>query len=107
MQKLQKSAYLRTTATILARMDYPALAQALGLGYHEIKPGDDLETSISAALSQNGPVLTRVITDYGQRPVRWIEAVKDRYTKELNGRQKLKFMARLGARSLDLHKEND
>lgn len=107
MQKLQKSAYLRTTATILAKMDYPSLARAMGIGYHEIKPGDDLESAISEALAMNGPVLTRVVTDYGQRPVRWIEAVKDRYTKELTGRQKLKFMARLGARSLDLKKEND
>ena len=30
MQMLQKPAYLRTTATILARLDYKALAQAFG-----------------------------------------------------------------------------
>jgi acetolactate synthase-1/2/3 large subunit len=75
--------------------------------YHEIKPGDDLEASIQIALDKKGPVLTRVITDYGQRPVRWIDAVKDRYTKELSGRQKLKFIARMGARALDLKKDND
>jgi len=107
MQKLQKQAYLRTTATILARMNYEALAKGFGVDYHEIKPGDDLEASIQIALDKKGPVLTRVITDYGQRPVRWIDAVKDRYTKELSGRQKLKFMARMGARALDLKKEND
>ena len=36
MQMLQKPAYLRTTATILARMDYRALAQAFGVAYTEI-----------------------------------------------------------------------
>jgi len=107
MQKLQKQAYLRTTATILARMNYEALAKGFGVDYHEIKPGDDLEASIQVALDKKGPVLTRVITDYGQRPVRWIDAVKDRYTKELSARQKLKFMARMGARALDPRKEND
>jgi acetolactate synthase-1/2/3 large subunit len=107
MQKLQKQAYLRTTATILARMNYEALAKGFGVDYHEIKPGDDLEASIQIALDKKGPVLTRVITDYGQRPVRWIDAVKDRYTKELSGRQKLKFIARMGARALDLKKDND
>ena len=107
MQKLQKQAYLRTTATILTRMNYEALARGFGVDYHEIKPGDDLEAAIQVALDKKGPVLTRVITDYGQRPVRWIEAVKDRYTKELSTRQKLKFMARMGVRALDLKKDND
>src|SRR5262249_57446625 len=37
MQMLQKPAYLRTTATILARMDYRALAQALGVAYAEVR----------------------------------------------------------------------
>ena len=36
MQRLQRAAYLRTTATILARLDYSALAQGLGVGYLEI-----------------------------------------------------------------------
>ena len=36
MQMLQKPAYLRTTATILARLDYKALAQAFGVAYPEI-----------------------------------------------------------------------
>jgi len=107
MQKLQKQAYLRTTATILAKLDYEAFAKAFGVHYHEIKPGDNLEASIQVALDKKGPVLTRVITDYGQRPVRWIDAVKDRYTEELSTRQKLKFLARMGSRSLDPRKEND
>ena len=33
MQMLQKPAYRRTTATILARLDYAALAKGFGVGY--------------------------------------------------------------------------
>lgn len=107
MQTLQKSAYLRTTATILARLDYRALAQGLGVAYHEIHSNADLEGGIQSALCHPGPVLTRVVTDYGKRPCRWIEAVKDRYTEELCAEQKVRFMARIGARALQCHKEND
>src|SRR5438270_2510657 len=71
MQALQKPAYLRTTATILARLDYASLAQALGLGYQEISCTNDLEPCIRGALEMKGPVLTRVVTDYRKRPIRW------------------------------------
>src|SRR5438876_10107317 len=43
MQVLQKSAYRRTTATMLARLDYAALAQALGVAYQEIRATSELE----------------------------------------------------------------
>ncbi len=66
-----------------------------------------LEGSLRAALQYNGPILTRVVTDYGQRPMRWLEAAKERYTKELTQAQKVRFAARLGSRSLDLHPRND
>ncbi len=36
----------------------------------------DLEGGIRAALEQPGPVLTRVVTDYGKRPMRWLDAAK-------------------------------
>jgi hypothetical protein len=49
----------------------------------------------------------RVVTDYGKRPLRWLSATKDRFTKELTTEQKVRFLARLGARSLDLHPQND
>src|SRR5581483_10405380 len=78
MQTLQKQAYLRTNATILAHLDYAALARGFGVGYHEIGPGDDLDALVRGALCQPGPMLVRVITDYGKRPVRWINAVKKR-----------------------------
>ena len=88
MQKLQEQAYRRTTATILARLDYAALAKGLGVAYQEILSGDALEPGIRGALQYPGPVLTRVVVDYDTRPVRWIEAVRKRYQDELTLEQK-------------------
>ena len=107
MQGVQKPAYGRTTATVLARLDYAALAKGLGVGYNEIVAEGDLDAAVRGSLCQDGPVLTRVVTDYGKRPVRWIEAVRKRYTEELSAAQKARFLARLGGRSLHLRKEND
>jgi acetolactate synthase I/II/III large subunit len=107
MQAIQKPAYVRTTATILARLDYEALAKGLGVSYQEIISNDDLDAAVQTALAHDGPVLVRVATDYGKRPVRWIDAVHDRYTKELTTEQKVRFLARIGSRSLRLEKEND
>jgi hypothetical protein len=45
-----------------------------------------------------GPVLVRVATDYGDRKVRWIEPVRDRFIDELSARQKARFLARSGLR---------
>lgn len=100
MQRLQKPAYLRTTATILARLDYAALAKGFGVGYLEIASHDQLDTGIRAALAHPGPVLTRIVTDYSERKIRWVEAVRQRFTKELTAAQKLRFLARLGSRTL-------
>jgi acetolactate synthase-1/2/3 large subunit len=107
MQALQKPAYLRTTATILARLDYAALAKAVGLAYQEILCTADLEPGIRGALDTQGPVLIRVVTDYRDRPIRWLEAVKAHYKKDLTTEQKIRFAARLGVRALELAKEND
>jgi acetolactate synthase-1/2/3 large subunit len=107
MQVLQHSAYRRTTATVLARLDYAALAQAFGLGYEEIKSTEGLERGIEAALCREGPVLVRVITDYGKRKVRWIDAAKGRFTKELSTEQKARFLGRISARTLQPHPKND
>jgi acetolactate synthase-1/2/3 large subunit len=107
MQALQKQAYRRTTATILARLDYAALAKGLGVGYLEITGPHNLCAGIRTALAYPGPVLTRVVTDYGKRPLRWLEAAKARFTKELTAEQKVRFLARLGSRALTLHPQND
>jgi acetolactate synthase-1/2/3 large subunit len=107
MQALQKSAYLRTTATVLARLDYRALAQGFGVAYQEIPSNDDLEACIRGSLAMSGPVLTRVVTDCRKRPIRWIDAVKDRFKKELSMEQKVRFASRLGVRAFEMSSEND
>ena len=99
MQLLQLPAYLRTTATILARLDYRALAQGWGVAYQEITCQRDLEGVICGALQFQGPVLVRVVTDYRRRPVRWINAARARYTQELTTAQKIRFLARIGSRA--------
>jgi acetolactate synthase-1/2/3 large subunit len=106
MQVLQKAAYRRTTATILAHLDYEAMARAFGLQYEEISGPADLESGIASALACKAPVLVRVKTDYGKRPCRWIDAARSKFTKELTTEQKAKFAARLGSRALH-HPEND
>src|SRR5205823_855487 len=73
MQELQNPAYLRTTATILARLDYRSLALGYGVSYQEIRTPDELEPRIRTVLEHNGPVLTRVVVDYRRRPIRWIQ----------------------------------
>ena len=107
MQMLQKPAYLRTTATILTRLDYKALAQAFGVAYVEVNSHAELEQKLRGAVCHDGPVLVRVATDYGKREVRWVEAVRVRYTKELSAAQKARFLARIGSRAIQLDKKND
>jgi acetolactate synthase-1/2/3 large subunit len=107
MQMLQLPAYLRTTATILTRIDYRALAQAFGVAYAEVSSHAELEAKLRGALCHDGPVLVRVATDYGKRKVRWVEAVRARYTKELTAAQKARFLARIGARAIQFDKQND
>jgi acetolactate synthase-1/2/3 large subunit len=107
MQALQIQAYRRTTATILGHLDYAALAKGFGIGYHEIASPHTLDGDLCAALQQPGPMLVRVITDYGKRPSRWIDATRARFTSELTTEQKVRFLARLGSRALDLHPQND
>jgi acetolactate synthase-1/2/3 large subunit len=105
MQMLQKPAYRRTTATVLARLDYAALAKGFGVAYLEASHHAELDTAVRGALCHQGPVLVRVQTDYGDRKVRWVEAVRDRYVKELTPAQKTRFLARVGARALDFKPE--
>jgi acetolactate synthase-1/2/3 large subunit len=105
MQELQRPAYHRTTATILARLDYAALARGFGVAYHEILATDHLDAGVRVALCHPGPVLVRVATDYRKRPIRWIAAVRKRFTKELTFDQKVRFLARVGSRALDFKPE--
>ena len=99
MQALQIPAYKRTTATVLPRLDFAALAQGLGVGYREIASGAALGGGIAEALACPGPTLIRVATRYGDRPIRWLETVRHRFVKELSAPQKLRFAHRLGVRA--------
>ena len=54
MQELQHPAYMRTTATILARLDYAALAQGFGVAYQEIRTTAQLDAGVLL-----GPLLSR------------------------------------------------
>jgi acetolactate synthase-1/2/3 large subunit len=107
MQELQVSAYLRTTATILARLDYRSLAMGYGVAYQEIRTPDELEPRIRTVLEHNGPVLTRVVTDYRRRPVRWINAARGRFINELTPDQRRRFLARIASRAADRRPQND
>jgi acetolactate synthase-1/2/3 large subunit len=106
MQMLQEAAYKRTTATHLAAIDYKSLAQAFGVAYADICSQDELDAKVCGALQHNGPVLVRISTDYGNRKIRWIEAVRKRYSGELSAGQKMRFLARLGVRTVT-SQEND
>lgn len=105
MQILQKAAYARTTATHLAPINYQALATAFGVAYQDIASPADLDAKVRGAIEHDGPVLTRISTDYGDRKIRWIEAVRKRYSSELSAMQKARFLARLGGRALNMHPE--
>ena len=61
MQELQRPAYVRTTATILARLNYRELAAGFGVGYRELTDnGRSAEAAGSAGSSaRTGPVLVR------------------------------------------------
>jgi acetolactate synthase-1/2/3 large subunit len=107
MQFLQMPAYLRTSATILARMDYQSLARGFGVAYAEITRPDQVEGTLANVFAHNGPVLVRVGTDYRGIKVRWLDAVRKRFTKDLTPAQKIRFMARAGSRALDHHPNND
>lgn len=100
MQMLQEPAYRRTTATLLAQLDYRSLAHGFGLGYVEAARPDQLEGVVKAAVCHAGPVLVRIATDYGDRKIRWIEAVRGRFSKDLTPAQKARFLARIAAREV-------
>lgn len=107
MQMLQLPAYLRTTATILTRLDYASLAKGYGVAYCEIAGPDQLETGLRNTFAHAGPVLVRVCTDYRKLKIRWVEAVRKRFTKELSAAQKAHYLARIGSRALDSHPNSD
>ena len=83
MQMLQEPVYRRTTATEIARIDYAAFAQGMGLAFNQITDNADALTGVQRALATPGPVLTRVVVSYEGRELRWLNALRSRYVRKL------------------------
>ena len=65
----------------------------------------ELDAAVRTAFATPGPVLVRVATDYNTRKIRWIEAVRDRFAKELSAAQTARFLARIATRESDFKRE--
>jgi acetolactate synthase-1/2/3 large subunit len=107
MQMLQEPVFRRTTATELARIDFAAFAQGVGVGYNEIGHNADVAAGIARALAVPGPVLTRLVAGYEGRSIRWLEALKSTYINRLTTEQKVRMATRVAARSLNGHPDDD
>jgi acetolactate synthase-1/2/3 large subunit len=107
MQMLQEPVYRRTTATELARIDYAAFAQGLGLTYNHIPGNPDIAPGLARALATPGPVLTRVTISYEGREIRWLNALKSTYLKRLPTDQKVRMASRVGVRTLQRRPDDD
>jgi acetolactate synthase-1/2/3 large subunit len=107
MQMLQEPVYRRTTATEIARIDYAAFAQAVGLAYNQIADNADVLIGIQRALACPGPVLTRIIASYEGREIRWLSALRSQYLKQLPNRDKLRLATRIGVRTLTYQPDSD
>jgi acetolactate synthase-1/2/3 large subunit len=107
MQMLQEPVYRRTTATEIARINFAAFAAGVGVGYNEIAQNADIPCGITRTLSFPGPILTRVVIGYEGREIRWLSALKSTYFRRLPTDQKVRLAARIGARSIGHHPDND
>jgi acetolactate synthase-1/2/3 large subunit len=107
MQMLQEPVYRRTTATEVARIDYAAFAQAVGLGFNQITDNADALSGIERAVAFPGPVLTRVVISYEGREMRWLKALRSQYVKKLPNNQKVRLAARIGVRAVTPQDDND
>jgi hypothetical protein len=92
---------------VKARVSASTKATTVISHHHRKSSHADLDGAVRGAICHNGPVLVRVVTDYGKRKIRWIEAVRKRYTKELTLAQKTRFLARIGSRAIRGEKESD
>jgi acetolactate synthase-1/2/3 large subunit len=107
MQMLQEPVYRRTTATEIARIDYAAFAQGLGLAYLQIASNGEIAPGLARALGTPGPVLTRVVISYEGREIRWLNALKSTYLKRLPNDQKVRMASRVGVRTLQRSEDDD
>ncbi len=100
MQMLQEPIYRRTTATDIARIDYAAFAQGVGLTFNQIASNADVIPGLQRAVATPGPVLTQVIVSYDGREIRWLNALRSNYIKKLPGDQKVRMATRIGLRTM-------
>ena len=107
MQMLQEPVYRRTTATDIARMDYAAFAQSVGLTFNQIASNADVLPGLQRALACPGPVLTQVIVSYEGREMRWLGALRSQYIKKLPNNQKVRLAARIGVRTVSRKADDD
>ena len=107
MQMLQEPVYRRTTATEIARIDFAAFAQSMGLAFNQITDNADALTGVQRALATPGPVLTRVVVSYEGRELRWLNALRSQYVRKLPNAQKVRLAARIGVRALTPQSDSD
>ncbi len=100
MQMLQEPVYRRTNATEIARINYAAFAQGVGLTYNEIGCNVDVVPGLQRAIATPGPVLTRVVVSYDGREIRWLSALRSHYLRALPNSQKVRLATRVGVRTI-------
>jgi acetolactate synthase-1/2/3 large subunit len=107
MQMLQQPVFRRTTATEIARINYAAFAQGVGLGYNQIACNADVLPGIQRTLGLAGPILTHVIVNYDGREIRWLSALRSHYIESLKNSQKVRLAARIGVRTVSRRPDSD
>jgi acetolactate synthase I/II/III large subunit len=107
MQMLQEPVYRRTTATQIARIDYRAFAQGVGIGFNQITENVDALPGIQRALAYPGPVLTHVVVSYEGREIRWLNALRRQYIRKMPNEDRIRLAARIGVRFLTPKDDND
>ena len=107
MQMLQEPVYRRTTATEIARIDYAAFAQGVGVGYNQIASNGDVVPGLQRAFSMAGPILTHVRISYDGREIRWLSALRANYLREMPNREKVRLAARVGVRAVTPRDDSD
>jgi acetolactate synthase-1/2/3 large subunit len=100
MQMLQEPVYRRTNATEIAHINYAGFAQGVGLSYNEIGCNADVIGGLQRAIACPGPVLTRVVVSYDGREIRWLNALRSHYLRELPNGQKVRLATRVGVRTI-------
>jgi acetolactate synthase-1/2/3 large subunit len=107
MQMLQEPVYRRTTATEIARIDFAAFANSVGLTFNQIACNADVLPGLQRAIATPGPVLTQVIVSYDGREMRWLSALRSQYIKNLPNTQKVRLATRIGVRTLSRETDSD